>query len=142
MTTHWILTATGRDFPLSGLPTVMPDAAPRIEDIAHALAQINRYTGHAARPYSVAEHSLLVCEIVRAKGLNCHAQLRHDPTTSLPWPILDTPGEEVRALQSIDLLPPVRTSMTWRHHRDAFTQRYHELAARCSLPAVMEPAEA
>ena len=27
-TTHWILTATGRDFPLSGLPTVMPDAAP------------------------------------------------------------------------------------------------------------------
>ena len=74
-TTHWILTATGRDFPLSGLPTVMPDAAPRIEDIAHALAQINRYTGHAARPYSVAEHSLLVCDIVRAKGLNAHAQL-------------------------------------------------------------------
>ena len=35
-TTHWILTATGRDFPLSGLPTVMPDAAPQIEDIAHA----------------------------------------------------------------------------------------------------------
>ena len=52
-TTPWILTATGRDFHLSGLPTVMPDAAPRIEDIAHALAQINRYTGHAARPYSV-----------------------------------------------------------------------------------------
>ena len=75
MTTHWILTATGRDFPLSGLPTVMPDAAPRIEDIAHALAQINRYTGHAARPYSVAEHSMLVCDIVRAKGLNAHAQL-------------------------------------------------------------------
>ena len=74
-TTHWILTATGRDFPLSGLPTVMPDAAPRIEDIAHALAQINRYTGHAARPYSVAEHSMLVCDIVRAKGLNAHAQL-------------------------------------------------------------------
>ena len=29
-TTHWITTATGRDFPLSGLPTVMPDAAPRM----------------------------------------------------------------------------------------------------------------
>ena len=29
-------------------------------DIAHALACINRFTGHAARPYSVAEHSLLV----------------------------------------------------------------------------------
>jgi hypothetical protein len=75
-TTHSILTATGRDFPLSGLPTVMPDAEPQIEDIAHALAQINRYTGHAARPYSVAEHSLLVCEIVeREFGMNLHVQL-------------------------------------------------------------------
>ena len=35
----------------------------RIEDIAHSLAQINRYTGHARRPYSVAEHSLLVADI-------------------------------------------------------------------------------
>lgn len=35
-----------------------------ISTIAHSLAQINRYTGHAARPNSVAEHSLLVAEIM------------------------------------------------------------------------------
>lgn len=35
-------------------------------EIAHALAQINRFTGHCARPYSVAEHSLLVLDIGRA----------------------------------------------------------------------------
>ncbi len=44
--------------------------------IAHHLAQINRFTGAAARPYSVAEHSLLVAEIaVREFGLNVHGQL-------------------------------------------------------------------
>ena len=31
--------------------------------IAWALAQTNRFGGHSKRPYSVAEHSLLVCEI-------------------------------------------------------------------------------
>lgn len=33
-------------------------------DIAWSLSQINQFTGHALRPYSVAEHSLLVCEIL------------------------------------------------------------------------------
>jgi hypothetical protein len=45
-------------------------------------------------------------------------------------------------LQSIDLHSPVRTAMTWRHHRDAFLQRYTELCARCTLTPDMEPAEA
>lgn len=30
-----------------------------IRDIAHALSQINRFTGHTHRPYTVAEHSIL-----------------------------------------------------------------------------------
>ena len=43
---------------------------------AWSLSQLNRFAGHAARPYSVAEHSLLVCEIVeREYGLNCFGQL-------------------------------------------------------------------
>lgn len=33
-------------------------------DIGWSLSQLNRFTGHALRPYSVAEHSLLVCEIM------------------------------------------------------------------------------
>ena len=35
-----------------------------IEQVAHSLSQINRFTGHASRPISVAEHSLMVCEIM------------------------------------------------------------------------------
>lgn len=44
--------------------------------VAWSLAQINRFNGHAIRPYSVAEHSLLVCEIAeRELGLDVHGQL-------------------------------------------------------------------
>lgn len=47
-----------------------------IERVAHSLAQINRFTGHAARPYSVAEHSLLVLDIAeRLLDLDVHGQL-------------------------------------------------------------------
>jgi uncharacterized protein len=35
------------------------------EVLGHALAQVNRFGGHAARPYSVAEHSLLVVDIMQ-----------------------------------------------------------------------------
>lgn len=55
-----ILTATGQQANLLYMQT----AHIHLADIAHALAQINRFTGHARRPYSVAEHSLLVLEIM------------------------------------------------------------------------------
>lgn len=36
-----------------------------IEQAAHALSQINRFTGHTTRALSVAEHSLMVCDILQ-----------------------------------------------------------------------------
>jgi hypothetical protein len=56
----WIPTATGERF----FPFEPQRASIRIEDIAHALACVNRWTGHAPQPYSVAQHSILVSEIV------------------------------------------------------------------------------
>lgn len=35
----------------------------RIEDIAHALSQNCRFTGHTRRRWSVAQHSLMVCDL-------------------------------------------------------------------------------
>lgn len=56
----WLLTATGQTVDLAWL-----DAETiHLDDIAHHLAQLNRYTGACSRPYSVAEHSLLVAEIL------------------------------------------------------------------------------
>lgn len=47
-----------------------------IEDIAHALSNLNRYTGHSRIPYSVASHSLHVGRLVRPE-LRAHAKV-HD----------------------------------------------------------------
>lgn len=56
----WITTASGQVLDL-----VYPrQGAVLAADLAHQLAQINRFHGAAARPYSVAEHSLLVVEIL------------------------------------------------------------------------------
>jgi hypothetical protein len=55
----WMLTATGTAFEL-GRPRT-DDV--QLADIAHQLALINRFNGATTRPYSVAEHSLLVAEI-------------------------------------------------------------------------------
>ncbi len=72
-----------------------------LADISHHLAQINRFTGACRRPYSVAEHSLLVLEIVeRVMPMNVHgklAALMHDAheayTTDLSTPAKGQVGE-------------------------------------------------
>lgn len=69
----WMITATGRDFHLSGAASLGNQID--LADIAHALAQINRYTGHTTRPYSVAEHSLLVADIAQRAGATPMVQL-------------------------------------------------------------------
>lgn len=65
--TQWLLTCTGRQHYLAGPSATHPDNVPSLGEIAHALAHINRYTGHANRAYSVAEHSLLCMDIARTE---------------------------------------------------------------------------
>ena len=75
----WMLTAGGKEYHLcgSGVWTNTFD----IHTVAHSLAQINRFTGHASRPYSVAEHSLLCADIAERMQLppvEQYAALMHD----------------------------------------------------------------
>ncbi|HEX6923785.1 MAG TPA: hypothetical protein VF167_00025 [Longimicrobiaceae bacterium] len=59
----WIRTYTGGRFYLT---TPAPEDV-RIEDIAHALSQICRFTGHTRRFYSVAEHCVHVSKLVEPR---------------------------------------------------------------------------
>ena len=58
----WIQTFTGRAV------TIMDPQPDQIciEDIAHALAYTNRFGGHGREFYSIAQHSLFVCDLVPA----------------------------------------------------------------------------
>ncbi len=61
-------------------PTMTPDEF-RIEDVPHCLAMICRYNGFVDRFYSVAQHSVMVCELAEAihgRSPISHCALLHD----------------------------------------------------------------
>lgn len=61
----WIQTHSGVAFDLLEPKPEMV----RLEDIAHALSRINRFSGHTlGEPYSVAHHSMLVADLLASWG--------------------------------------------------------------------------
>lgn len=192
----WMITITGRQHYLSG--DQVQENQIDIYDVAHALSQINRYTGHTKRPYSVAEHSMLVSELARHDGksalvqlaclvhdaheaysgdmstpaknavglqwaefehrqadrvrralglvetFNVHGRLiRHfdlvalaterreittyNPRHHAPWPVIDTPGEEIKPSSWARLNDLSCIRRRWSDWRDAFLLRYFDL---------------
>lgn len=86
----WIETYTGTQF-YFGAPT--PDMI-KLEDIAHVLPRLARYNGHTTRFYSVAEHTCVMRDWVKARGgspRDCLTALHHDDAEyiigDLPRPI-------------------------------------------------------
>lgn len=72
----WMLTPSGGEYHLDGVDSFTDDGRPvNVHDVAHQLALINRFHGATSRPYSVAEHSLLCCDIAEQLGRSVHVQM-------------------------------------------------------------------
>lgn len=111
----WIQTYSGRKFDLVN-PT--PDMV-HFSDIAHALANVCRYTGHCRTFYSVAQHSTLVAAMLpdelKLQGL------MHDATEAYVADLSRPLKQLVPAYQDIE-------ARVWR-----------VIAERFGLPAKLDP---
>jgi uncharacterized protein len=112
---HWIQTVSGRPYwPLDPRP-----AEVFIEDIAHALAMLCRYTGHTKYFYSVAEHSVLVSQCV-------------PPHLALVGLLHDAPEAYIN-----DIARPVKVNLVgYAEIEDA---NWRAVAQRFGLPDEMPP---
>lgn len=112
-TLSYILTYTGRKFyPLS------PDAADvYIEDIAHALSNQCRFTGHTREFMSVAQHSVIVAN-----------QLRGDSTLALIGLLHDAPEAYLA-----DVATPIKHAL--HGYEEIEAGLWCAIASRFDLPA-------
>ena len=60
--------------------------------------------------------------------------LNFDPATSAPWPILDTPGQEVQPI-ALNLNAEVRADMRWTHWVQAFMDVHETLTRKVRMTA-------
>jgi uncharacterized protein len=90
----WAETASGRSY----RPFVMDPASVHLDDVIAALSKTCRFNGHCKSFYSVAEHSVLVGEIV----------VRHLERPDLLWPALmhDSPEAYVG-----DMIAPIKRGL-------------------------------
>lgn len=109
---EWIQTYTGRRFwPLDPRADDV-----RIEDIAHALSNICRFTGHTLKFYSVAQHSVLVSRIV--------------PPADALWALLHDAAEAYLT----DIAKPVKECPTFAAYKVAEDRLAKVVAEAFSLP--------
>ena len=104
----WILTRSGRKFDLLHPTAAMVDIA----DIAHSLSMQCRFNGHTTQFYSVAQHCMLVADLVPAE--HQLAAMLHDATEAYVG----------------DLVRPLKEGM--RHYAEGFGARclYEETEER------------
>ncbi len=117
MTATLIETFTGRHFrPLS--PRVKDV---HIEDIAHALSNQCRFSGHVKKHYSVAEHSVRVSRLLQAYGQPPEIQL---------WGLLHDASEAYL----VDIPSPLKHTPVFKAYRAAEKRLQAAICERFGLP--------
>jgi hypothetical protein len=120
----WLITASGRRYDFT-----KPSENVHLPDIAHHLARQARFSGATTRPYSVAEHSVLVSEIAEhaldLPPIVCMAALLHDAHeayfSDVPTPVKDlVPGlrDEEDRIQA-GVLQALNVFGTYTNHYNA-----------------------
>jgi hypothetical protein len=117
MSKDWIQTRSGKKF--FPLKPMLEDIV--LSDIAHALSNICRYTGHVSRFYSVGEHSVRVSRRVLA--------LTNDPELSL-WGLMHDASEAYLA----DIARPVKHQTEMTGYRVAEHRLQQVICQRFGLP--------
>lgn len=132
MPADWIVTSTGLRFnPLQPL-----QASICLADIAHHLACVNRWTGAARRPISVAEHSVIVsyrAEELAAENADC---TEADAKMIGKWGLLHDASEAYIA----DIARPLKHSDTMAPYRAAEKRIMQSVLMWAKLP-LLEPEE-
>lgn len=136
----WIQTRTGRKFSL--FATRAEDV--EIRDIAHALSNLCRFTGHCAEFYSVAEHSLRVsfrcAELVYAildqpEFGGGEEDLREPARQAARWGLLHDASEAYLG----DVARPLKHSTGMEEYRQAETAVQLRVCERFGLPVAAPP---
>ncbi len=129
---HWIETFLGHPIdPLNPEPKRIYH-----HDIAHALSNQCRFSGHTRHFYSVAQHSVLVAELVKSWGECPKVQvmaLYHDASEAylqdMPTPIkrqMPTYRDAEAKLQTViedTLFPEFSGEGQWRRHVEAIVKK-------------------
>lgn len=113
----FIETHTGRDF----WPLTPASEDVDIEDIAHHLSNQCRFAGATKRHYSVAEHSLRVCDLLREWGCPTEVQL---------WGLLHDAAEAYL----LDLPTPLKRAPRFAAFEEAEERLMLAICTRFELP--------
>ena len=127
----WICTHTGVEF-----EPLRPDPAKiHLADIAHALSNVARYTGHSRTFYSVAEHSyrvLTYVESLRIAGADPADSARRTREAHR-WALMHDAAEAYMA----DIAAPIKSAPEFAPYRKAERDLEHAIARRFGLPSEM-----
>lgn len=135
----WLLTSQGRDHHLVAPHATHPSNVPSLREIAHSLAHINRFTGHARRAYSVAEHSLLVMDIAKTEynaDAGCQlAALMHDAHECIVGDVA-SPIKQALGVAWHDFEAMHEQHLRSRYQLSGLFAKHHVVIKMCDLKAL------